>query len=87
MTMKHPQSGRSLEPLGIRTNAVRLCVALLGFWIIASSLFLQSPAKPFSIPAADFSSIASVGSELLAAGLEGGDRGNGIYRTLRAFGS
>lgn len=67
MTMNPPQSYCSPEPSGIRTNAVRLCVALLGFWIVASSLFLQSPGIPFSIPAADFS---NVGSQALVAGLE-----------------
>lgn len=67
MTMNPPQSYRSPEPSGIRTNAVRLCVALLGFWVVASSLLLQSPVSPFSIPTAD---ISRVGSQVLAVGLD-----------------
>ncbi|ASJ73376.1 hypothetical protein IMCC3135_16470 [Granulosicoccus antarcticus IMCC3135] len=65
--MNPPQSYRSPEPSGIRTNAVRLCVALLGFWIVASSLLLQSPVSPFSLPVAD---ISNVDSPLLAVGAE-----------------
>ena len=71
MTMNLPQSYRSPAPSGIRTNAVRLCLALLGFWLVASSLLLQLPVSPFSLPAAD---ISSVGSEVLAAGLEEHDQ-------------
>lgn len=69
--MNLPQSYRSPAPSGIRTNAVRLCVALLGFWVVASSLLLPSPKSPFSLPAAD---ISSVGSQVLAAGLEEHDQ-------------
>ncbi|ASJ73369.1 hypothetical protein IMCC3135_16435 [Granulosicoccus antarcticus IMCC3135] len=65
--MNPPQSYRSPEPSGLRTNAVRLCVALLGFWIVASSLLLQSPVSQFSLPAAQ---VSSVGSDLLTVGFE-----------------
>ena len=71
MTMNPPQPYRSPEPSGIRTNAVRLCVALLGFWVVASSLLLQLPVSPFSLPAAN---ISNVGSPVLAAGLEEHDQ-------------
>lgn len=69
--MNLPQSYGSPAPSGIRTNAVRLCVALLGLWVIASSLFLQSSVSLFSMPAAD---ISSVGSQVLAAGFEEHDQ-------------
>ena len=74
MTMNQPQLYRSLEPSGIQTNAVRLCVALLGIWVVASFLFLQLPMFPFSMPAADCSSVADVSPMVHVASLEEQDQ-------------
>ena len=74
MTMNLLQSYRSPEPSGIRKNAVRLCVALLGFWVVASSLFLQLPMLPFSMPVADYSSVADVNPMVHVASLEEQDQ-------------
>ncbi len=74
MTMNQPQLYRSPEPSGIRKNVVRLCVALLGIWVVAISLFLQPPMLPFSMPEADYGSVADVSSMVHVASLEEHDQ-------------
>ncbi len=68
--MNPPQSYRSPEPLGIRMNAVRLCVALLGFWVVAGTLFLQVQMLALSTPLVDYSSASDISSEIRVTSLE-----------------
>ena len=68
MTMTPPQSHRSPgSPSGLRTNVVRLCVALLGTWVVASVLFMPLST---SVLATDIGGVAGVSSQVHAAGLE-----------------
>lgn len=53
MTTYSAQSHSAAEPLGIRKIAVRLCMTLLGVWVMASVLFLQTPVNPLGLPVTD----------------------------------
>lgn len=49
MNTNPAQSYSFVRPSGGRAVAVRLCVALLGIWVVASSLFMPAPMNSLSV--------------------------------------